>query len=822
VLVAPPGTGKTTVVPPALIEEPWLAGGRIVVLEPRRLAARAAASRMAALHGEEVGHRFGYRVRHDRRVSRSTRVEVVTEGVLTRRLQADPALEGVGMVVLDELHERSLDADLALALLLDVQAGLRPELRILAMSATLDAGSLAEVMDCGDGPAPVLSAEAPLHPVALRWRPANRRHHLEEGVAEVVEEAWRTDSGDVLVFLPGRAEIARTARRLRARLGEGTVAELHGSVPPAEQDRVLSRPAGSGRRVVLSTSIAESSLTVPGVRVVVDAGRRRSTTVNPRTGLPSLSTSPVSRAGADQRSGRAGREGPGVCYRLWAETDHRHRDPFDEPEITRADLGGLVLALAVWGVGDLDELRWLDSPPAHAVQRARRLLRDLDALDAEGRPTELGRALAGMPMAPRLAAMVKRAGTDDDLALELAALIEAGGPGSADLSERVRARREGREHPEVDRVLKQFRWDNRTRSGRGSKDRGSEDRGSKADSTEVLADDLDRRIAELTLAGFAERVARRRDSDRPRSGGRHDAVYQLRHGGEVAVEAGSPLAGHEWLVVVDLDAGDGRERTGKVRLAGALDRPVARELVRSHGVEERRLHWEPGTGAVGSIVTRLDEITVESRPWHDPGADEVNASLIESLELHGPAMLPRWADSAALRARVAFAAAVGLRCPSGEWPRWSNPESWSSWDSMREWLEPALSGVTTQKDLDRLDVGAVLGGSLDHADRQFLRSEVPTEWTAPNGRRIPLRYGVIDAAVDSVLMSVRLQHLLGVDVQPTVSSQHVVVAVELLSPADRPVQRTTDLPGFWRGSYRQVRAEMRSRYRRHDWPENPV
>jgi ATP-dependent helicase HrpB len=806
VLVAPPGTGKTTGVPPLLLDEPWLDARRIVVLEPRRLAARAAASRMAALHGEAVGRRFGYTVRHDRRVQAATRVEVVTEGVLTRRLQADPSLEGIGLVVLDELHERSLEADLAMALLLDVQGGLRPDLRLLAMSATIDHDAVAAVMGGTDGPAPVLHARAPLHPVAVRWRPGDRHRDLDQRVAEVVQEALRDGTGDVLVFLPGRAEITRTARRLAPHLGSAVLLELHGSVPPAEQDRVLSRPPGAARRVILSTSIAETSVTVPGVRVVVDAGRRRTSAVDPRTGLPGLVTTAVSRAGADQRAGRAGREAPGICYRMWAETDDRHRAEHDPPEITRADLSSLVLQLAAWGVDQPDELRWMDAPPEHGVRRARRLLQDLDALDGTGRLTPEGRLLAAMPMAPRLGAMVLAGSGSDDLALEVAALIEAGGPGGVELAERVRSRRRGREPAEVDRVLAQFRRDLARRFATGAEPvppTGSDD-------------ELDERVAAVALAGYADRVARRRAARRV--GRRERAVFQLRHGGEVAVESGSPLAGHEWLVVVDLDAPWGSGHAGTVRLASGLPGGAARKLVEAHGREQPHVRWDPDAGPTATVLTRLDAITAATRVWRDPDPDALAAALEEALAEHGPAMLPRWPEADQLRARVAFAAAHDLACPAGRWPEWSD----GSWESMREWLQPALLGVRDRAALARLDVRAVLEVALDHPSRRALDREAPRCWIAPDGGRYDLRYGAVDGDAGSVLMSVRLQRLLGVDVQPAVSSLDVPVTVELLSPADRPVQRTTDLPGFWRGSYAQVRAEMRSRYRRHEWPEHPV
>lgn len=805
VLVAPPGTGKTTGVPPALLEEPWLLGRRILVLEPRRVAARAAAARMASNHGEPVGRTFGYVVRHDRRAGRDTRVLVMTEGVLERRLRSDPLLEGVGLVVLDELHERSVELDLATALLLDVQAGVRDDLRLLAMSATLETAAAARLLGADGPPAPVIVVESPLHEVRTVWRPGDARRSLERRVAATVREAWRDSSGDILVFLPGRPEIAAVRRELRRHpMPDGvTVMELHSSIPTSEQDRVLAGGDGTGRRLILSTSMAETSVTVPGVRVVVDAGRRRTVAVDPRSGLPALVTGPVSRAGADQRRGRAGREGPGVCYRLWSETDHRHRDDHDTPAILTGDLADLVLRTADWGVDAPARLRWMDPPPSSSVQRATTLLSELGAVEATGRITERGRKIVRLGLSPRLGAIVATGEATDqvDLALEVAAVIETGGPGGEELAERVRALRSGTAGDETRRVLGQLR--RRARPGREGRTHaapgGEEDPG------------LDAAVGRLALAGYADRLAMRR---RDRGG-----VYLMRHGGEVRVDSRSPLARSEWLVVIDLDAATGSGRPGRIHMAAPLGRSDVGELVASEGEEVRELRWEDGR-LLGTRSTRLGAITVSTRPWHAPEPQAVTEALRTRVATEGPEVLPRWPEADQLRARVAFAAEHDLPLPSGAtWPDLS-PEGLR--DVAEGWVREPASRSGGPRDLADVDVVSELRSALGWEVARALETEAPERWVSPGGVGFPLRYGAVDGDPASVLLSTRLQRMLGIDVHPRVSSREVPVVVELLSPADRPVQRTTDLPGFWRGSYAQVRREMRSRYRKHAWPEDPL
>jgi ATP-dependent helicase HrpB len=790
VLVAPPGTGKTTLVPPALLDEPWATStgpGRILVAEPRRLAARSAARWVAAGRGEEVGGAVGYAVRGDRRGGAGTRIEYVTTGVLLRRLQRDPGLEGTAAVLLDEFHERSVEVDLALALLCDVRGSLRPDLRLVVMSATLDPGPVAQLLD-----APVVTATAPRHPVDTRYRPGSAHDRPEDRVADVTLEALRSDDGDVLVFLPGRGEIRRTAAALAARPLPGgvTVHELHSSVPDADQDAALA-PSRDGRRVVLATSIAETSITVPGVRVVVDAGRRRSRRSDPATGLPALRTGPVSRAGADQRRGRAGRTGPGVCYRLWSRDDERHRPAADVAEVVEGDLTTLLLEVLAWGAADVDELAWVDPPGPAAVAAARDLLADLGALDGHGRLNAAGRDLARLGVHPRLGAVARAAPAD--LAAAVAAVLEVDRPGDADLTERVRRLRGGA--GDGDERAAEREWRARLRR----RDAGTDGPGPD-----------DAAIGRAVLAGYPDRVARRRDAERTDDRGRGETVYRLRTGGEVALPAGHPLARSEWLVVPGLDAGP-PGRAGRVHLAVPV---TAREVLDAAGAaitEEREVRWDRRAGDVRATRTRrLGAITLDRAPWTDPPADDVRDALAEGLAVEGPAaMFPRWAEAESLRARVELLRQAGVPCPDERgWPDPADPSA-------------LLVGARSRSDLARVDVAARMLDGCAWATRRALDELAPTRLTLPSGRTVTLRYALGPDGDPTVELSTRLQDLLGTDAHPTVAGGRVPVTVELLSPAGRPVQRTSDLPGFWRGSYAAVRADLRGRYPRHAWPERP-
>jgi len=802
VLVAPPGTGKTTGVPPALLHEPWALGRRIVITQPRRMAARAAAARMAAQAGQRVGATFGYSVRGDRRVGTDTRVELVTEGLLLRRLQADPSLDGVAAVLIDELHERSLDVDLLLALLVDVRSSLRPDLRLVAMSATLDPAPVAALLGGPDGPAPVVTAAAAVHPVRTLHRPGSTSDRIEDRTADVVREALiagpESDGvlGDVLVFLPGRGEIRRTAERLTSSgTGAGVVVhELHGSVPPFEQDAALRPDPAGRRRVVLATSIAETSITVDGVRIVVDSGRRRTVRVHPGTGLPGLVTEPVSMAGADQRRGRAGRTGPGTCYRLWSVEEERHRRDADRPEITDGDLSALLLQVLEWGARP-EDLAWLDPPGGPHLDAAWSLLDDLGALDgASARLHERGRALAQLGFHPRLAAVVLAAvegPLGPDRAAEVAALLEVDPPGDVDLVERLRRLQRGDAPREVRDAAAEWR-----RRIPGSPRDPSPDVG------------LDAAVSSAIVAGYRDRLARRRTGTRTDDRGREHAVYQLAGGGEVALRpADHPLAGSTWLAVVGLDRG-AAATTGWAQLAVAVDDDVAMAALSELIVEDHDVAWDAAARQVTPVARRrVGAITLDERPWRDPSVDLVRAALDDGVSMSGPAaVFDRWPEADELLARLAVArGAAGS--PSG--------------NTIPTDIGPLLdrvatTGRTSRRDLARVDVARFVADGLTWSDRQALDELAPTHLGLPSGRRVAVAYGP-----DGPVVTTRLQDLLGCDVHPTVGGGRAPVVLELLSPAGRPLQRTSDLPGFWRGSYAGVRAEMRGRYPKHRWPEHP-
>src|SRR5690554_3908848 len=781
VLVAPPGSGKTTWVPLQLLGS---VEGKVVVLEPRRLAARAAARRMASLLGESVGGTVGYVTRHDRAVGPATRIEVVTEGVLTRRLQADPSLTGVSLVVFDEVHERNLQTDLGLALTLDVRRGLRPDLRMLLMSATIDAAAFSELL----GGAPVVEASAESFPVDVRWDPPPpRTRDLESHVARVVRRALGETEGDVLVFLPGMTEIRRVQERLVDVLADVRI--LHGSLPPAEQDRAIAPSEPPFRKVVLSTDIAESSLTVEGVTAVVDTGLARAPRFDSRTGMTRLRTVPISRASADQRAGRAGRLGPGVAYRLWSKMEHAARRPGIDPEITQVDLAGLVLELAAWGVTDPSALRWLDPPPEAAWDEAVTLLRSLGAIGADGRITPSGRQMADLPLHPRLARMVVDADEDRALAVWLAVILSERDPmrGAldelpADIALRVRLLidRAFRHPAAVGAVLARLREVAVDLAGRAAVGR-------------LDTVDLDAGGRVLALA-FPDRLAIRRGSP-----GR----FQLRTGTTAFVSATDPLGTEQFLVAADLD---GRRKDSRIRLAAAIDGATVAEVF-SHATDETtRLVWE-GNRLVERTERRLGGLTLETRDRRpDPGA-ETTAAVLERVRRQGIDSLP-WSESARdLRDRVRHLA----RNDPGGWLNWSDEKLLAD---LEEWLGPYLVTAREWEDVEDLDLGAILSASLGHDLRRRLDTEAPTHFVLPTGRRVRLDY-----SGDTPRMSVRVQDVFGVKETPRVGGQRVVI--ELLSPANRPIQVTSDLAGFWEGSWQEVRKEMAGRYPKHPWPERP-
>ncbi len=797
VLQAPPGAGKTTVVPLELLSEPWLGGRKIVMLEPRRLAARAAARRMASTLGEPVGETVGYRVRLDTRVSSRTRVEVVTEGVLTRMRQEDPALEGVGLLVFDEFHERSLHADLGLALALESRAAIRPDLRILAMSATLDGTAVARLLD----DAPVIQSEGRLFPVETRYRPRRRDQRFDAAVASVVREALNTDTGDLLVFLPGVGEINRVAGLLEPALPANTrLFRLHGTLPAEEQDAAIAPSTGGRRKVVLATSIAETSLTIDGVRVVVDGGLMRVPRFSPRTGMTRLETVRVTRASADQRRGRAGRTAPGVCYRLWEAHDEPGLIPFNTPEIVASDLAPLALDLAAAGVRDPAELAWLDPPPAAAFAQARELLGLLGALDDSGRLTDHGRRMAALPLHPRLAHMVieaKRLG-HGALAADLAALLgerdiaRRGAHGTipdVDVRLRLEALAAGRAPAgfEVDagglhRVRAEAReW--RRRLGVRAGEPARQD------------------AAGLVLAlAYPDRIAQRR----PGESGR----FLLRSGRGATLPPDQPLAREDYLVAAELDdAGN----DGRIVIAAPLDRADLEDLSHHAIGAEQEVRWDSASRTVmARSVRRIGAIVLDQSTLPNPDPALVQRALVDGIRTEGLAILP-WTDGArALRERLAF-----LHRIDAGWPDVSDARLLGTLDA---WLGGVLTGVRRKGDLDRIDVEAALLGLLDWSRRARLDELAPVRLVVPSGSAIRIDYADPEAPV----LAVRLQEVFGLTETPRIAGGRVPVTMQLLSPAYRPVQVTRDLASFWRTGYFDVRKDLRGRYPKHHWPDDPL
>ncbi|MGC4888653.1 ATP-dependent RNA helicase [Micromonospora sp. DT227] len=838
VLVAPPGTGKTTTAPLAVADA---VTGRVVIAQPRRVAARAAAHRMAALLGERVGDRIGYAVRGERRSGPRTRVEVVTTGLLVRRLHQDPELPGVDAVLLDECHERQLDADLALAFSVEARATLRPDLWLLAMSATPQADRFAALLG-GGVPAPVVRAEAALHPVDRVWAPPPRPiappgagrvdPALLDHVAATVRRALRERVGDVLVFLPGAGEIAAVAGRLADLRDTVAVLPLHGRLSGAAQDAALAPPSGRGtahpgtvrRRVVLATAVAESSLTVPGVRVVVDAGLSRVPRTDLARGLGALVTVPVSRAAATQRAGRAGREAPGAVYRCWSEATHARLAPQPEPEIATADLTGFALELAAWGTWDGSGLALPDPPPPAALAVARETLGTLGAVDADGRITSRGRAIASVGAHPRLARALldgaRRVGADR--AAEVVAVLadESSGGVGDDLPARWRRLRAGtdpaataRWRAEVRRLraaLPARTADSRPEPGaptgqpphRPAGDTGGrpEQPGQTAGGRpERLPDDL----AAGLLAGLAypERLARVR-----RPGG---SAYLMAGGTAAELAAGSGLAGSTWLAVAVADRSPGAP-AARVRLAAPVDEATAREAGAALLRDGREVAWSGG-GVVAREVVRLGAIELVDRPLAAPEPELVAAAVLDGLRQEGAGLL-RWTPEAtALRHRLAFC----RQALGDDWPDVSDAALLAAAPG---WLGPELGRARRRADLARVDVTTALRRLLDWRQAARLDELAPERLPVPSGSRIRVDYA--DAAAP--VLAVKLQETFGWRDVPRIADGRVPVLLHLLSPAGRPVAVTADLASFWRNGYPQVRAELRGRYPRHPWPEDPT
>jgi ATP-dependent helicase HrpB len=797
VLQAPPGAGKTTRVPLALLDEPWLAGRRIIMLEPRRLAARAAARHMARLRGEEVGGTVGYRVRMETRVGPATRIEVVTEGVLTRMLQTDPALEGVGIVIFDEFHERSLHADLGLALTLQSRALLREDLRLLVMSATLDGAPVAALL----GGAPIVTSQGRGFPVDVRYQPARIEGRMEPAVARVVRQAVESSGGDVLVFLPGAGEIHRVEEMLRdgGLAPEVRVMPLYGNLPQQAQDEAIAPSPPGRRKVVLSTSIAETSLTIEGVRVVVDSGLMRVPRFSPRTGMTRLETVTVSRASSEQRCGRAGRVAPGVCWRMWPEHAQAGLVPHGTPEILDADLAPLALELAAWGVADPAELAWLDPPPAAAFSQARELLAELGALDGAGAATAHGRRMAELPLHPRLAHMLLR-GRElglGGLACDLAALLgerdvfrRGDAPADADLRLRLEALRDLAANRRV----------------RGPADVGALRR-VQAESREwrrrlaLRGEEGDPSATGLLLAlAYPDRIGQRR----PGKPGR----FLLRNGRGAALAESDPLASSACLVAAELD-GQGRE--SRVYLAA----PVEQDEIEHHFADqvqrEQSVAWDAEAKAVRARRReRLGALVLREAVLSNPDPDLVTAALLEGITAEGIGALGWSKGTAQLRERIAF-----LHRHDPSWPDVSDA---ALAGGVAEWLGPYVYGMTRLDEVQRIDLTEILLGMLGWERRTAVDELAPSHLEVPSGSRIPIDYADPDAPV----LAARLQELFGMTETPRVAGGRVPLTIHLLSPAHRPVQVTRDLASFWRSGYFEVKKDLKGRYPKHYWPDDPL
>ncbi|BBO09683.1 ATP-dependent helicase HrpB [Bradyrhizobium sp. TM102] len=783
VLVAPPGAGKTTRVPLALLDAPWAKGKKIIVLEPRRIAARASADRMAKSLGERAGETVGYRVRFGSKISRTTRIEVVTEGIFTRQILDDPELSGVAAILFDEFHERSLDADMGLALARDAQTGLREDLRILVMSATLDGARVARLL----GQAPVVESEGRAFPVETRYLGRKADAPIERQMADAIASALRADSGSVLAFLPGAAEIRRTQNFLSERVQDASIeiVPLFGALDAAVQDRAIS-PAPKGmRKVVLATSIAETSLTIEGVRIVVDSGLARVPRYEPDIGLTRLETVRAARAAVDQRRGRAGRTEPGVCYRLWDEPQTASLAPYTQPEILSADLSSLVLDLAQWGVSDPAALSFLDPPPAPAWKEAKSLLSELNALDGDGRITAEGKSLRALALPPRLARMIvdsHRAG-EGEAAAEIAAIITERGLGgdSVDLEHR----------------RDQFRRD---RSPRAASARDLARRWASQVAASERAGPQDDLSTGLMLAyAFPDRVARNRGN----------GSFVLANGRGAAVEQTSSLARAPYIAIGEMT---GTAASGRILLAAQITESEIERHFAEHIESADEISFDRGAMALRARRKRvLHAITLSEATLAVSPSEDTARIFADGLIAAGLDRLP-WSKAAKQwRDRVMF-----LRKAEGDsWPDLSDEGLIARRD---DWLVPALYDKIALKDISPGDLSDALMALLPWEMRARLEREAPTHFEAPTGSMLAIDY----EAEQGPTIAVRLQELFGLNAHPSIAAGKVPLVLELLSPAQRPVQVTRDLPGFWRGSYAAVRSDLRGRYPRHPWPDDPA
>ena len=798
VLIAEPGAGKTTQTPLAFLTEPWLSGKKIIMLEPRRLAARSAASYMASMLGEPVGKTVGYRVRMDSRVSAETVIEVVTEGILTRMLQSDPELSGIAMIIFDEFHERSIHADTGLALALESQSVFREDLKLLVMSATLDAEPVAALL----GQASVIRCAGRSYPVETIYAPVASSQRLEQAVADVIRRALTAEEGDMLVFLPGVGEIRRTASELaHSGLPDNIVIrELFGQLSPEKQDEAI-RTAGKGRRkIVLSTSIAETSLTLEGIRIVVDSGYMRTEVFSPRTGMPQLITRRVSKASADQRRGRAGRVAPGICYRLWSEEEHSRLPDMNIPDIRESDLAPLALELAAWGVRDPEELSWLDIPPSAAVKQGRELLLQLGALDAGGAVTSHGRKMAELGMHPRLSHMLLMGREMDQgaLACRLAVVLQerdilSGSEALADSD--IRSRMERLQLIE----LGQF-------TGYGDEGKDGTVKRMMQEIRNLLQQlglkqdrQMDMNSCGLLLSfAYPDRIAKNR------GGG----SFLLRSGRGAILKSVQPLSRADFIVAAVVDD---KGAEGSIQLAAALNYDRIGRYYDKDIVDMKEVSWDSSAGAVRArIKQKLGAIVLKEQVYDQPMEQEISGAVMEGIRRDGLSLLSWPKQAVQMRQRMSF-----MKLHNKDWPDVSEE---ALMIHLEKWLEPYLEGARNRNALQKLQTAALLENLLTWEQRQQLSKEAPTHIKVPSGSSVAIDY----QNPSNPFFAVRLQEMFGLAETPRIAGGKVPLTIQLLSPAQRPVQVTSDLSSFWSNGYYEVKKDLKGRYPKHYWPDDPL
>lgn len=785
ILQAPPGAGKSTILPLELIHEPWLGDKKIVMLEPRRLAARSVAMRMASLLEEDAGETIGYRVRFENKVSAKTKIEVVTEGILTRMIQTDNALENVAMVIFDEFHERSLQADLALALTLQVQNVLRDDLRVLVMSATLESELLSERLN-----APVLTSSGRQYPVNVIHVPIDKDARIASAVTSTILKALREQRGDMLVFLPGAGEINRVQQQLEEANVSALITPLYGDLPFKQQQEAILPDKNGARKIVLSTSIAETSLTIEGITTVIDSGYARVPRFDPRSGLTRLETIRVTKDAADQRAGRAGRLGPGVCYRLWSAAEERNLQPARKPEILEADLTSLVLELAQWGVDAVNQLNWITNPPAGSVNQARELLRELEALD-QNKITLRGKEMLRLPTHPRIAHMLL-ATANKALAADVAALLEERDPlpreSGSDLSLRAE-------------VLRKWRAGERVNADRAVLERIERLASAWRKLFSVQVDNsapADEDVGRLVMEAYPERIAWQQEKQGLR--------YKLANGRMALLPQHDPLMREEWLAIADLDAGS---KEGKIFLAA----PINKTYLLTHAKEQEVVKWDAERGIItAQLESRIGSVILATKPIQKISEELRVKILCNALREEGLKLLNWSEDNAQWQARV-----LSLRV-------WRKDEHWPDVSTERlietaeTWLAPFLGSANKRSDLQRLEVQPMLDSILSWEQQQSLNKLVPTRLQVPSGSQISVQYFPNG---EPPVLEVRLQEMFGLPETPVVNEGRTKVLLHLLSPGYKPVQVTQDLKSFWHTTYHEVRKELRMRYPKHPWPEDP-